>query len=50
MSFPIASLTILGIIVAFLGLFAAGNVWVTALGLGAIAFAGVLEVAGARRS
>lgn len=50
MSFPVAALTVLGIIVAFLGLFAAGNIYVTALGLGAIAFAGVLEVARTRRS
>jgi hypothetical protein len=49
MSFPVASLTILGILVVVLGLFAAGSVVVAAVGLGAIAFAGVLEVAGRRQ-
>lgn len=50
MSLPVVSLTLMGIVVAFLGLFAAGNIFVTALGIAAIAFAGVLEVLGSRRA
>lgn len=47
---PIAALTILGVLVTLLGLFAAGEVAVVAVGLGAIAVAGVLAVAAERRA
>ena len=49
-SLPVAALTVLGILIAVLGLFAAGSVELVLVGLGAIAVAGVLQVAGARRS
>ena len=48
-SFPVLALTFLGIIIAALGLFAAGNIQVTIVGLVAIGFAGVLQVIGNRR-
>jgi hypothetical protein len=48
MSVPVASLTMLGILVSVLGLFVAGNVGLLAIGLGAIAVAGVLEIIGGR--
>jgi hypothetical protein len=44
-SAPVATLVILGAVIAVLGLFAAGNVVVTALGLAAVFAAGLLEVA-----
>jgi hypothetical protein len=47
---PVATLTVLGAIVAVLGLFAAGEIAVVALGLGAIAFAGLLAVLDTRRT
>jgi hypothetical protein len=47
-SAPVATLVILGAIIAVLGLFAAGNIAVTALGLAAVFGAGLLEVASAR--
>ncbi len=47
---PVFTLTVLGAIVAVLGLFAAGEIAVVALGLGAIAFAGLLAALGARRA
>jgi hypothetical protein len=47
-SLPVATLVSLGTLVAVLGLFAAGDIAVTALGLGAIAVAGVLDVLGRR--
>jgi hypothetical protein len=47
---PVTTLTVLGAIVAVLGLFAAGSIVVTAVGLAAIAFAGILAVAGSRRA
>jgi hypothetical protein len=50
MSFPVVALTFLGILVAVLGLFAAGSIAVVAVGLVAIAFAGVLEVLRTRRT
>jgi hypothetical protein len=46
---PVVTLTVLGAIVAVLGLFAAGEIAVVALGLGAVAFAGLLAALGARR-
>jgi hypothetical protein len=47
---PVLALTLLGAVVAVLGLFAAGEVAVVALGLGSIAFAGLLAVLGSRRA
>jgi hypothetical protein len=49
-SLPVVALTLLGILVAVLGLFAAGNIAVVVVGLAAIGVAGVLEVLGRRRS
>ena len=43
-SLPVLALVVLGILVAVLGLFAAGDIAVTAVGLGALAVAGVLDV------
>jgi hypothetical protein len=48
-SLPVAALSLLGILIAVLGLFVAGNLTVVALGLLAIFGAGVLEVAARRR-
>ena len=48
MSVPVASLTMLGILVSVLGLFVAGNVALLGIGLAAIVVAGVLEVVGGR--
>jgi hypothetical protein len=48
-SAPVAALTVLGIIIAVLGLFA-GGVELIVVGLVAIALAGVLQVAGSRRT
>lgn len=45
-SLPVLMLVVLGAVIAVLGLFAAGDIVVSAVGLVAIAFAGVLEVAG----
>ncbi len=50
MTVPVAALTILGILIAALGLFAAGSVELIALGLLAVFAAGILQVLGARRS
>ena len=50
MSLPVAALTVLGILIVVLGLFAAGSIVVAAVGLAAIAIAGVLQVAGSRRA
>lgn len=47
---PVAALTILGILLAVLGLFVGGSVGLVLIGLLAIFGAGVLQVAGARRS
>jgi hypothetical protein len=46
---PVYALTFLGILIALLGLFAAGNIIIVLVGLGSIAVAGVLSVAGGRR-
>jgi len=48
-SVPVMILTVLGALIALLGLFAAGDIRVTIVGLVAIAFAGVLQVMGSRR-
>lgn len=47
-SAPVAALTVLGIILAVLGLFVAGNFTIVVVGLLAIFGAGVLQVAGRR--
>lgn len=43
-SLPVVTLTVLGALLAVLGLFAAGEMSVVALGLGAIVAAGVIGV------
>ena len=48
-SFPVAALTILGILLAVLGLFVGGSVELVVIGLLAIGFAGILEVVGSRQ-
>jgi hypothetical protein len=49
-SAPVAALTILGIILAVLGLFVAGNLVIVVVGLVSIFGAGLLQVLGGRRS
>jgi hypothetical protein len=49
-SLPVLALTFLGIVIALLGLFAAGSVELVIVGLVAIAVAGVLQVLGSRRA
>jgi len=49
-SLPVVALSILGILITLLGLFAAGDLTVVALGLLALFGAGLLEVIGRRRS
>ncbi len=49
-SLPVLALTVLGVLMSVLGLFAAGNIGVVAVGLVAIFGAGLLEVAGRSRS
>ena len=49
-SAPVAALTILGILLAVLGLFVAGNIQLVVIGLVAIFGAGLLQVASARRA
>ena len=46
---PVVALTVLGILLVLLGLLAAGSIELVALGMGGIAVAGVLAVAGSRR-
>lgn len=48
-SFPVMALTFLGIIIAVLGLFAAGDIRIVIVGLVAIGFAGVLQLMSTRR-
>jgi len=45
-----AALVILGILLVVLGLFAAGNIILVGMGLLALVAAGILQVAGTRRS
>jgi hypothetical protein len=47
-SAPVATLVILGAVIAVLGLFAAGNIVITVVGLVAVFAAGLLQVAEAR--
>jgi hypothetical protein len=49
-SVPVMALTFLGIIIVVLGLFAAGSVELIIVGLAAVGLAGILQVAGTRRS
>ncbi len=49
MSLPVSALVFLGVLIAVLGLFAAGNIVITIVGLVAVFGAGVLQIAGARR-
>ncbi|HEX5147509.1 MAG TPA: hypothetical protein VFW02_00420 [Candidatus Limnocylindrales bacterium] len=46
---PVAALTVIGILLAVLGLFVAGNIEIVAIGLLSIFGAGLLQVAGQRR-
>ena len=48
-SLPVLALSVLGILIAILGLFAAGDVRLVIVGLVAIGFAGLLQVLGTRR-
>ena len=48
-SLPVMALTILGILIAVLGLFVGGNIELTIVGLVTIAVAGLLQVLGQRR-
>jgi hypothetical protein len=47
---PVAALTFLGILLAVLGLFVAGNLVIVVVGLLSIFGAGLLQIAGSRRS
>jgi len=47
-SAPVAALTFLGVLVAALGLFAAGDIVIVIVGLAAVFAAGLLQVAGVR--
>ena len=49
-SMPVLALSLLGIIIAVVGLFVAGNIQVTIIGLVALGFAGLLQVLSERRS
>lgn len=42
-SLPVVALTVLGALIAVLGLFAAGDIAVVALGLGALVGAGIIN-------
>lgn len=46
---PVVALTVLGSLIAILGLFAAGDIWMVIVGLAAVAVAGILYVIGSRR-
>ncbi len=48
-SLPVTALTVLGILIAVLGLFVGGSVELVVIGLVAIAVAGLIQVAGTRR-
>lgn len=47
-SFPVTALTVLGSLIAVLGLFAGGSPELIVIGLVAVAVAGLLQVLGAR--
>ncbi len=44
MSFPVVALTTLGVLIAVLGVFAAGDMVVVSIGLGAIFAGGIIEL------
>ena len=46
---PVMALTVLGILLVLLGLLAAGSLELVVVGMGGIAVAGLLAVAGSRR-
>lgn len=46
---PVVALTVLGSLISILGLFAAGDLWMVVVGLGAVAAAGLLYVLSGRR-
>ncbi|HEY5652514.1 MAG TPA: hypothetical protein VIW46_13790 [Acidimicrobiia bacterium] len=48
-SFPVAALTVLGILTVVLGLFAAGDMLVVAMGFGALIAAGLIHALETRR-
>jgi hypothetical protein len=48
MSLPVAALSVIGILLAVLGLFVGGSVELVVIGLVALAVAGVLQVLGQR--
>lgn len=48
-SIPVAVLTALGALITILGLFAAGDLGMVIVGLGAVAMAGLLHLLGNRR-
>lgn len=50
MSVPVIALTFLGVLLAVLGLFVAGNVTLVVIGLVAVFAAGLLQVLGSRRT
>jgi hypothetical protein len=47
---PVAALVFIGVLLVGLGLFAAGNIWIVVLGVASVAFAGVLQVWGQKKS
>lgn len=48
-SFPVAALTVLGILTVILGFFAAGEIMVVGLGFGALIAAGLIDALETRR-
>ena len=48
-SVPVAALTALGTLTVILGFFAAGSIWVVALGFGALIAAGLINALEERR-
>ncbi len=46
MSIPVVALTTLGVLIALLGIFAAGDMSMVSIGLGAIVAAGLIELGG----
>jgi hypothetical protein len=49
-SLPVVVLVLIGIVLVGLGMFAAGSIELTALGVASVAFAGVLQVLSERRT
>jgi hypothetical protein len=47
---PVGVLVLIGVLLVGLGVFAAGNMIMVGLGVGSVAFAGLLQVLGQRRS